>query len=164
MNTVDLGSAKLRGTSALVAGALFLCACAGAPAKDFQHRALSRTFGPVSVVEHRSPMAIPATVLLTRTQEMKELVESLLKGLYPEKMGVSLEPELFEVLPDIGPDSINVYTVDENVDTALRLDEEQRSKNSAYPFPKKNREERLAEIARDMGESQILVLRYRDKP
>jgi hypothetical protein len=153
---------------AVVSFLLPLTACAGfgasrRAAQEPDPNRIERDLGPVVIVEHRSPLAIDQTTVLARTPEFKALAEGVLKGVYPEKMGFAIDDRLAPVL-GIGPEYPVVKTIDEYVDGIVASDRAARARGDKRPFPPQDRAKLMADVKKDLGAHDILVLRYREKP
>lgn len=153
--------------SAVVSILLPLTACAGFGApragQEPDPNRVERDLGRVVIVEHRSPLAIDQTTVLARTPEFKALAEGVLKGVYPEKMGFSIDERLAPAL-GIGPEYPVVKTIDEYVDGIVASDRAARARGDNRPFPPQDRAKLMADVKKDLGAHDILVLRYREKP
>lgn len=155
---------------AVVSLLLSLTACAGfgAPRRAGQEpdpNRIERDLGPVVIVEHRSPLAIDQTTVLARTPEFKALAEGVLKGVYPEKMGFSIDERSGLALAlGVGPEYPVVKTIDEYVDGIVASDRAARARGDKRPFPPQDRAKLMADVKKDLGAHDILVLRYREKP
>jgi len=111
-------------------------------------RSTTEQIGPIKVLKAYGPTIVPGTKVIVSSEEYKDMVESILKAIFPENMSnYSSERRI--------PETLGVWTIDEYVQYSIDLEAEQSPPNSLFD-PQAYREN----LAEQLGDNLAVVTHY----